>query len=108
MPVALSLDGFKLFFYANEGSPREPTHVHVRNDGAEAKFWLFPQGVRSPAWPKTIVNSWKGPGMNMSPKSMTCDENNLWVELNDGRTLGVPPGVVSPPACRDPGTARSL
>ena len=28
--------------------------------------------------------------MNISPKRATCDENNLWVELNDGRTLGVP------------------
>ena len=28
--------------------------------------------------------------MNTSPKSVNCDENNLWVELNDGRTLGVP------------------
>ncbi len=27
--------------------------------------------------------------MNVSPKRATCDENNLWVELNDGRTLGV-------------------
>ncbi len=28
--------------------------------------------------------------MNISPKTVNCDENNLWVELNDGRTLGVP------------------
>jgi hypothetical protein len=28
--------------------------------------------------------------MNISPKTLTCDENNLWVDLNDGRTLGVP------------------
>jgi len=43
MPVALRLDGFKFFFYANEGSPREPAHIHVRRAGAEAKFWLNPQ-----------------------------------------------------------------
>jgi hypothetical protein len=43
MPVALRLDGFKFFFYANEGSPREPAHIHVRKAGAEAKFWLVPQ-----------------------------------------------------------------
>ena len=28
--------------------------------------------------------------MNISPKSARVDENNLWVELHDGRTLGVP------------------
>ncbi|MGH7747371.1 MAG: DUF4160 domain-containing protein [Candidatus Dormibacteria bacterium] len=30
------------FFYANEGSPREPIHVHVEKDDMEAKFWLRP------------------------------------------------------------------
>jgi len=28
--------------------------------------------------------------MSISPKTVRCDENSLWVELNDGRTLGVP------------------
>jgi hypothetical protein len=28
--------------------------------------------------------------MNISPKTVTYDDDNLWVELNDGRTLGVP------------------
>ena len=28
--------------------------------------------------------------MNTSPKSAQIDDNNLWVELHDGRTLGVP------------------
>ncbi|MBK8534705.1 MAG: DUF4160 domain-containing protein [Candidatus Competibacteraceae bacterium] len=43
MPVVLHLDGFKFFFYANEGNPREPAHIHIRKSGAEAKFWLEPQ-----------------------------------------------------------------
>ena len=43
MPVILRTDGLKLFFYANEGSPREPAHVHVRQASVEAKFWLAPQ-----------------------------------------------------------------
>lgn len=28
--------------------------------------------------------------MNISPKAVKTDESTLWVELNDGRTLGVP------------------
>ena len=31
-----------------------------------------------------------GPGMTTSPKRVWTDPNNLWVELNDGRTLSVP------------------
>ena len=42
MPVVLRYKGFRFFFYSNEGSPREPLHVHVRGGGGEAKFWLRP------------------------------------------------------------------
>lgn len=43
MPVVLRYKGFRFFFYSNEGSPREPMHVHVRAGGSEAKLWLGPQ-----------------------------------------------------------------
>ena len=42
MPVVFRYKGFRFFFYSNEGSPREPVHVHVRGDSGEAKFWLRP------------------------------------------------------------------
>jgi hypothetical protein len=35
-------DGFRFFFYSNEGDPREPLHIHVMQAGAEAKLWLEP------------------------------------------------------------------
>ena len=28
--------------------------------------------------------------MNISPKKVTIDQDRLWVELSDGRTIGVP------------------
>ena len=43
MPVVLRYKGFRFFFYSNEGSPREPVHVHVRSGRHEAKLWLVPQ-----------------------------------------------------------------
>jgi len=42
MPVIFRHKGFRFFFYSNEGSPREPVHVHVRSGEGEAKFWLHP------------------------------------------------------------------
>ena len=42
MPAVFRYKGFRFFFYSNEGSPREPVHVHVRGDSGEAKFWLRP------------------------------------------------------------------
>ncbi len=43
MPVVFRQDDFRFLFYANEGSPREPTHVHALRDGIDAKFWLWPE-----------------------------------------------------------------
>jgi|HubBroStandDraft_1064217.scaffolds.fasta_scaffold154138_3 hypothetical protein len=45
MPTVFRERGFRFFFYSNEGSPREPIHIHVEKDDIEAKFWLNP-GVR--------------------------------------------------------------
>jgi hypothetical protein len=42
MPVVFRRDGFKFFFYSNEGDPREPPHVHVRKGEGSAKFWIDP------------------------------------------------------------------
>lgn len=43
MPVIFRYRGFNFFFYSNEGTPREPVHVHVGSAELEAKFWLFPE-----------------------------------------------------------------
>jgi len=45
MPVVFRYRGFRFFFYSNEGSPREPlhVHVHVRPGSGEAKIWLDPR-----------------------------------------------------------------
>ena len=43
MPVIFHHRGFRFFFYSNEGTPREPIHIHVEKDNVEAKFWLRPE-----------------------------------------------------------------
>jgi len=43
MPVVFREQGFRFFFYSNEGSPREPVHIHVEKGDIEAKFWLRPE-----------------------------------------------------------------
>jgi len=43
MPVVLRHKGYRFFFWANEGDPREPLHIHVRKGGAVAKFWVLPE-----------------------------------------------------------------
>ena len=45
MPTVFRHDGFRFFFYSNEGDPREPILVHVMKGGGEAKFWLSPVAV---------------------------------------------------------------
>jgi len=43
MPEVFRERGFRFFFYANEGDPPEPLHIHAYKAGSEAKFWLHPQ-----------------------------------------------------------------
>ncbi len=43
MPKVFEWSGYRFHFFANEGEPREPVHIHVSSAGAKAKFWLFPE-----------------------------------------------------------------
>lgn len=40
MPTIHRESGYRFFFYSNEGSPREPPHVHVERGDDDAKFWI--------------------------------------------------------------------
>lgn len=41
MPVVFRDGGLRYFFFSNEGSPREPPHIHVKGSGKDAKIWLI-------------------------------------------------------------------
>lgn len=38
MPTVLRIDGYRFFFFSNEGN--EPPHIHVQRAEGYAKFWL--------------------------------------------------------------------
>lgn len=40
MPTVLLVEGFRFFFFSNEGT--EPPHIHVERGDGYAKFWLEP------------------------------------------------------------------
>ncbi len=43
MPTILYIYGWRLFFYANEGS--EPIHIHAEKGDMECKYWLLTEEV---------------------------------------------------------------
>lgn len=43
MPVVFRHKGIRIFFFSNEGLPREPLHIHARRDTSIAKIWLHPE-----------------------------------------------------------------
>jgi len=43
VPKVFEWNGYRFHFFANEGDPREPIHIHVHKGRADAKFWLFPE-----------------------------------------------------------------
>lgn len=103
MPVVFCSNGYRFFFFSNEGSPREPLHVHVRRGGDIARFgWsrrlpsLRAMGSRvgnsliSSPWCRSIAPKSKGHGMSISATEVRFDDATMWVSLADGRILGVP------------------
>jgi hypothetical protein len=42
MPKVFAWNGYRFHFFANEGDPREPPHVHTTKGRDTAKFWLRP------------------------------------------------------------------
>lgn len=42
MPNVLRVNGYRFFFFSNEGDPVEPVHIHVRKGSAQAKVWMDP------------------------------------------------------------------
>jgi hypothetical protein len=42
VPKVFEWNGYRFFFFSNEGSPLEPCHIHVRKGEKRAKFWVDP------------------------------------------------------------------
>lgn len=42
MPKVFEINGYRFFFFSNEGNPLEPCHIHVRKGNGLAKFWVHP------------------------------------------------------------------
>lgn len=40
MPTVLRENGFRFFFWSNEGN--EPAHIHITKGDGNAKYWLEP------------------------------------------------------------------
>ena len=40
MPTVMRIDGYRFFFFSNEGN--EPVHIHVESGDGYCKFWLNP------------------------------------------------------------------
>lgn len=45
MPTVLRWNGYRFYFFSNEGS--EPPHIHIDKGGATAKVWLDPVALAS-------------------------------------------------------------
>lgn len=77
MPVVLRIDGLTFLFYGNEGNPREPIHIHVKNGRDEAKFWLSP--VVALAYNRGL----SGPTLNRVRRLVEEHRNELESAWND-------------------------
>jgi hypothetical protein len=105
MPSIFRHRGYNFFFYSNEGTPREPVHIHVEKNGMEAKFWLrsevrvayndgYDAAHFGSYWRSSRLTTTgsRGHGMNSSVSATRVhfDQDSMWVDLSDGRIIGVP------------------
>lgn len=85
MPVVFRHGGLRYYFFSNEGSPREPPHVHVRGRGCDAKIWIEPD--------ISIADSYGFSARELASILRTVAENRVailraWHEhFADGRSL---------------------
>ena len=45
MPTVLRWNGYRFYFFSNEGA--EPPHIHIDKAGSTAKVWLDPVALAS-------------------------------------------------------------
>ena len=45
MPTVLRVGRYRFFFFSNENN--EPSHIHVKTESDQAKFWLDPINLAS-------------------------------------------------------------
>ena len=50
MPKIFEIEGYRGFFFSNEGTPLEPVHIHIKKGEGEAKFWLTPSVTLAESW----------------------------------------------------------
>lgn len=53
MPKVFEWNGYKFFFFSNEGDPVEPCHIHVRKGGGIAKYWIDDMVTLDSSWGMT-------------------------------------------------------
>jgi hypothetical protein len=50
MPKVFEIEGYRGFFFSNEGTPPEPIHIHIKKGEGEAKFWVEPTVALAESW----------------------------------------------------------
>ena len=97
MPVVFRQDGLLL----KRRPAARTTSCSLTGGGRDAKVWLEPEIAIADSYgfkPRELSNILKTvaenrefgkPGMSISATSVRFDEHTMWVDLTDGRTLGV-------------------
>jgi hypothetical protein len=50
VPKVFEIEGYRGFFFSNEGTPLEPVHIHIKKGDGEAKFWVTPNVMLAESW----------------------------------------------------------
>ena len=74
VPTILTVRGWRIFFYSDEG--QEPMHVHCRKAEAECKFWVRPEEYEiEEAWAHNLT-----PALRREVRKIVFDHMDLIAE----------------------------
>jgi Domain of unknown function (DUF4160) len=82
MPKVFEVEGFRGFFFSNEGDPREPVHVHIRKGEGEAKFWVAPEVALAESWQMKVSELNRAEEIVIEHRQQILDFWNRYFNLN--------------------------
>jgi hypothetical protein len=82
MPKVFEVEGYRGFFFSNEGTPQEPVHIHIKKGKGEAKFWVTPNVILAESWSMKVSELTRAQEIIVERQQEILDLWNRYFKLN--------------------------
>jgi hypothetical protein len=82
MPKVFEIEGYRGYFFSNEGTPLEPVHIHIKKGEGEAKFWVTPTIALAESWNLKVSELSRAQEIIVDHRQEILDFWNRYFNLN--------------------------